>query len=65
MSGPGMRVLVVGVAGDVGGAAARQLTELGAQTALAGRKRDQLRDRAATDSQPQEARPSWRPPADV
>ncbi|MFF3020696.1 SDR family NAD(P)-dependent oxidoreductase [Streptomyces sp. NPDC057939] len=48
MASLGMRILVVGATGDVGGEVARQLKALGAQPALAGRNRDRLRARAAS-----------------
>ncbi|MFC8586477.1 SDR family NAD(P)-dependent oxidoreductase [Streptomyces sp. NPDC057217] len=43
----GKRVLVVGATGSVGGLAAGRLAELGASTALAGRDRARLAERAA------------------
>ncbi|MFF9011954.1 SDR family NAD(P)-dependent oxidoreductase [Streptomyces sp. NPDC014870] len=43
----GTRVLVVGATGDIGGLAARQLAGRGAATALAGRNRARLEERAS------------------
>ncbi|MEU9704329.1 SDR family NAD(P)-dependent oxidoreductase [Streptomyces sp. NPDC047981] len=47
MSVGGTRVLVVGATGDIGGLAAGQLAERGAVTALAGRNRARLAERAS------------------
>ncbi|MFJ3582819.1 SDR family NAD(P)-dependent oxidoreductase [Streptomyces sp. NPDC090127] len=46
MSAGETRVLVVGATGEIGGLAARQLVEHGATTALAGRHRERLQERA-------------------
>ncbi|MET9624620.1 SDR family oxidoreductase [Streptomyces sp. NPDC006464] len=46
MTGTGVRVLVVGATGEIGGIAARQLAGHGAATALAGRNRRRLEETA-------------------